>query len=332
MGPEALAQVLRPLQGMFAAADYPDLLQGLAEPDDAAVWRLDSTRALVLTSDFFPPVVDDPFSFGQIAAANALSDLYAMGARPLLAINLVGFPAALDPSILSEILRGGAEKVREAGAVIAGGHTTDDTEPKYGLAVIGMVHPGKVLAKGGARPGDRLYLTKRLGTGVLTTALKRDAVDASDLAAAVESMARLHVGTASVLEHFDGAVHAATDITGFGLAGHGHEVAQASGLTLRLSWDALPLLPGAQRYAEQGMIPGGGKRNRAYFERWVRLDRELQPWQDALLYDPQTSGGLFLAVDAGRAGELERAFAAASEDCWRIGEAVAGNPGAIEIV
>ncbi len=170
MGPEALAQVLRPLQGMFAPADYPDLLQGLAEPDDAAVWRLDGNRALVMTSDFFPPVVDDPYSFGAIAASNALSDLYAMGAKPLLAINLVGFPNNLDPSILSEILRGGAEKVREAGAVIAGGHTTVDTEPKYGLAVIGMVHPEKVLTKGGARPGDLIYLTKPLGTGVVTTA------------------------------------------------------------------------------------------------------------------------------------------------------------------
>jgi len=332
MGPEALAQVLRPLQGMFAAADYPDLLQGLAEPDDAAVWRLDDTRALVFTSDFFPPVVDDPYSFGQIAAANALSDLYAMGARPLLAINLVGFPAGLDPSILTEILRGGAEKVREAGAVIAGGHTTDDTEPKYGLAVIGMVHPDKVWPKGGARAGDRLYLTKRLGTGVLTKAQKNDAVETDDIEAAIESMARLHTGSVAVLGDFDGAVHAATDITGFGLAGHGHEVADHSGLTLRFAWDDLPLLSGAQRYAEQGMIPGGGKRNKAYFEKWVRLERKLDDWQEALLYDPQTAGGLFLAVDADRADELERAFEAASEPCWRIGEAVAGNPGTIEIV
>jgi selenide,water dikinase len=332
MGPEALAQVLRPLQGMFAAADYPDLLQGLAEPDDAAVWRLDDTRALVLTSDFFPPVVDDPYSFGQIAAANALSDLYAMGARPFVAINLVGFPGGLDRSILTEILRGGAEKVREAGAVIAGGHTTDDTEPKYGLAVIGMVHPEKVWTKGGARPGDRLFLTKRLGTGVLTTAQKNGAVDEADICAAIESMARLHTGAAAVLENFDGAVHAATDITGFGLAGHGHEVAEQSGLTLRLSWDALPLLAGVQRYAEEGMIPGGGKRNKAYFEKWTRLERELQDWQDALLYDPQTAGGLFLSVDPTRAAELEQAFAAASEPCWPIGQAVAGNPGSIEIV
>jgi len=286
----------------------------------------------VLSSDFFPPVVDDPYWFGQIAAANALSDLYAMGARPLLAINLVGFPAALDHAILSEILRGGGEKVREAGAVIAGGHTTDDTEPKYGLAVIGMVHPDRVLAKGGARPQDRMYLTKALGTGMLTTAQKRDAVADADIAAAIESMARLHAGSARVLENFEGAVHAATDITGFGLAGHGHEVAEQSGLTLRLAWDRLPLLPGAQRYAEGGFIPGGGRRNRDYFKPWVELTRGLDDWQDALLYDPQTSGGLFLAVDPARAEELERAFEAASEPLWPVGEAVAGNPGTIEIV
>lgn len=332
MGPEALAQVLRPLQGMFAPADYPNLLQGLAEPDDAAVWRLDGTRALVLTSDFFPPIVDDPFSFGQIAASNALSDLYAMGARPLFAINLVGFPSGLDAAILGEILRGGAEKVREAGAVIAGGHTIEDAEPKYGLAVVGMVHPERVLTKGGARPGDRIYLTKPLGTGVLTTAQKRDAVDARDLDAAVESMSRLHARALGLLEGFAGAVHAATDITGFGLAGHSHEVAERSGLALRLSSERLPLLAGAERYARAGLVPGGGKRNREYFAKWVRTSRELEGWQAVMLYDPQTAGGLFLAVDPARTDELERTFAAAAEPLWSIGEALAGDPGAIEIV
>jgi len=332
MGPEALAQVLRPLQGMFAAADYPDLLQGLAEPDDAAVWRLDGERALVLTSDFFPPIVDDAYSFGAIAASNALSDLYAMGARPMLAINLVGFPKKLDPSILSEILRGGAEKVREAGAVIAGGHTTDDMEPKYGLAVIGMVHPDKVWTKGGARPGDRLYLTKPLGTGVVTTAQKRDAVDDDDLRAATESMCRLHRGAAQLLEGLDGAVHAATDITGFGLAGHAHEVAQASALTLRLNLDRLPWLPGAERYAREGLVPGGGQRNHEYYGAWIRWTPQPQDWQAALFCDPQTAGGLFLSVDPSRGDELERAFEDANEPLHRIGEAVAGDPGILEVV
>ena len=332
MGPEALAQVLRPLQGMFAPADYPDLLQGLAEPDDAAVWRLDGSRALVLTSDFFPPIVDDPYSFGAIAASNALSDLYAMGARPLLAINLVGFPNNLDGAILSEILRGGAEKVREAGAVIAGGHTTADSEPKYGLAVIGMVHPEKVLTKGGARPGDRVYLTKPLGTGVVTTAQKRDAVDEKDLRIAIESMSRLHKGATSLLEGLEGATHAATDITGFGLAGHAHEVAEASGLTLRLSWDKLPLLPGAERYAREGFVSGGGKRNREYYGKWIRWTQEPEDWQAALFCDPQTAGGLFVSVDPSQRDELERAFASSEEPFHLIGEAVEGDSGIIEVV
>ena len=332
MGPEALAQVLRPLQGMFAPADYPDLLQGLAEPDDAAVWRLDGNRALVLTSDFFPPIVDDPYSFGAIAAANSLSDLYAMGARPLLAINLVGFPDNLDRSILSEILRGGAEKVREAGAVIAGGHTTADTEPKYGLAVIGLVHPERVLTKGGARPGDLIYLTKPLGTGVVTTAQKKDAVDEKDLQVAIESMCRLHAGAANLLERLEDAAHAATDITGFGLAGHAHEVAELSGLTLRLNWDKLPLLPGAERYAREGFVPGGGKRNLEYYGKWIRWTQEPEDWQVVLLCDPQTAGGLFLSVDPSKRDELERAFENAAEPFHLIGQAVAGDSGIIEVV
>ena len=292
MGPEALAQVLRPLAGMFSAEDYPDLLQGIATPDDAAVWRLDGERALVLTSDFFPPVVDDPHSFGAIAAANALSDLYAMGATPTLAINLVGFPNALDGSILSEILRGGAEKVREAGAVIAGGHTTDDKEPKYGLAVIGMVHPDRIWTKGGIKEGDRLFLTKPIGTGVVTTALKKDAVEENDLFLATSSMMRLHRLSVRAIEKSGVEIHAATDITGFSLVGHASEMAEQSGLTLRLNWSALPLLPGAERYARGGFVPGGARRNRDYFSPFVKPLSPLEDWKQSLLYDPQTSGGL----------------------------------------
>jgi len=332
MGPEALAQVLRPLAGMFDPGQFPDLLQGLSRPDDAAVWRLDGERALVLTSDFFPPVVDDPYDFGAIAAANALSDLYAMGARPLMGINLVGFPSDLDPAILSEILRGGAETVQRAGGVIAGGHTTTDSEPKYGLAVIGLVHPDRVLTKGGARDGDRLFLTKPLGTGAVATALKKDAVDPSHLSAAVASMTRLNAGAAEALEALEADVHAATDITGFSLAGHGHEMAEASEMTLRLDWDRLPLLDGAESYARQGLVPGGAKRNRAYFGRRVRFTRELDGWQDDLLFDPQTSGGLFFAVAADRAADVEAAFREVDEPLWSVGEAVPGGPHTIEIV
>lgn len=331
MGPEALAQVLRPLAGMFDPGNYPDLLAGLAEPDDAAVWRLDGDRALVLTSDFFPPVVDDPYDYGAIAAANALSDLYAMGAEALVAINLVSFPGNLDASILSEILRGGGEKVRDAGAAIAGGHTTVDREPKYGLAVIGMVHPEKILTKGGARPGDRLFLGKPLGTGVITTALKREQVEPADLAEAVAGMSRLNRKAASILRTFPGAVHAATDITGFGLAGHGHEVAEHSGLTLQLDWAKVPRLGGAEKYAQAGMVPGGTGRNADYFDRWVRFREEPEPVVRSLLFDPQTSGGLFFAVAEDCADEVQAAFDEVGEPLWPVGRAVAGEAGVLEI-
>ena len=331
MSPGALAQVLRPLAGMFAQEDYPDLLQGLSTPDDAAVWRLDGSRALVLTSDFFPPVVDDPYAFGAIAAANALSDLYAMGATPTLAINLVGFPGTLGNGLLSEILRGGAEKVREAGAVIAGGHTTEDKEPKYGLAVIGMVHPDQVWTKGGARVGDVLYLTKKIGTGVVTTALKRDLVEAEDLATATESMMRLHRGSVAALEKHLDAVHGATDVTGFSLMGHGIEMATQSGLCLAIDWDAVPKLPGAQRYAEAGCVPGGSRRNADFYGERVTRSRALGEVDEALLFDPQTSGGLLLAVDSAAAADVEAAFSAAGESLWKIGEATDKAAGTIEI-
>src|SRR5882672_5483075 len=252
MGPEALAQVLRPLAAMFDPARYPNLLRGLDSPDDALVWKLDAERALVHTADFFPPVVDDPYAFGAIAAANALSDVYAMGGTPLFAINLVGFPDDMDPSVLSEILRGGGEKVREAGAVVAGGHTTSDKEPKYGLAVTGVVHPDRILAKGGAKPGDVLLLTKPLGAGILTTAGKKQKASAEDLDAAIASMARLSATASRLFREAHPHVHALTDITGFSLVGHAHEMAHMSKLALRFSVDDLPLLPGAKDYAEAG--------------------------------------------------------------------------------
>jgi selenide,water dikinase len=332
MGPEALAQVLRPLADMFLPEDHPNVLRGLAAPDDAAVYRLDVSRALVLTSDFFAPVVDDPRDFGAIAAANALSDVYAMGGEPLVAINLVGFPDDLDPEILARILRGGAEKVREAGAALAGGHTVHDKEPKYGLAVVGMVHPDRILANGGARPGDALFLTKPLGTGVLTTAQKRDKVDPGHLAEAVQTMARLHRGATAILRDYHGAIHAATDVTGFGLVGHGHEMAAQSGLGLSFAWNSLPFLPGAREYAADGLVPGGGKRNRKYYARWTEIRRSLAESSEFLLSDPQTSGGLLFAVDPGAVNEVERAFSGAGQPAWRIGEAVEAPAGTIRVV
>lgn len=332
MGPEALAQVLRPLKDMFDPANYPELLRGIDSPDDALVWKLDGERAIVQTADFFPPVVDDPYSFGTIAAANALSDIYAMGAQPIFALNLVGWPDDQDHKLLSEILRGGGEKVKEAGAVVAGGHTTVDKEPKYGLAVTGIVHPDRVLTKGGAKPGDVLLLTKPIGTGVVTTAHKKGQVDQKDLAAAVESMSRLSKDPLRLLRSVDGAVHALTDITGFALVGHAHEIAHQSGLAIRLQWDAVPQLPGAEGCARKGYITGGARRNESYYGPWIEYRRKMADWERQLLIDPQTSGGLFAAVDPSAVEAVLEAFRAAGEMVWRVGEASPGKAGGIEVV
>jgi selenide,water dikinase len=331
MGPEALAQVLRPLADTFDPARYPNLLRGLDAPDDALVWKLDDERALVHTADFFPPVVDDPYWFGAIAAANAMSDVYAMGGEPIFAINLVGFPDDLDPKILAEILRGGADKVKEAGAVVAGGHTTSDKEPKYGLAVTGLVRPDRVLAKGGARPGDVLLLTKPLGAGILTTAGKKQKASHEEMDAAIASMARLSAGAARILREAHPDVHALTDITGFSLIGHAHEMAHLSKVTLRLRFADIPLLPGTEAHAKAGLLTGGAKRNEAYYGNFVTMAPAIEPWQSAVLYDPQTSGPLFAAVAPETADGLVRAFRAAGEPVWLVGEAVDGREGGIEI-
>jgi selenide, water dikinase len=329
MGPEALAHVVRPLAEIFPAAAYPQLLVGLAAPDDAAVYRLTDDLAIVSTADFFPPVVDDPYTFGAVAAANALSDIYAMGGEPLFALNLAAFPDDLPPEILAEIFRGGAEKVREAGAVIAGGHTVTDKEPKYGLAVTGRIDPRRVLAKQGAQVGDRLVLTKALGTGVITTAHKRGQVEAADLAAAVDSMAHLNRAAAAAA----GAVgaHALTDITGFGLLGHAHEMAHLSGVRLVFDFAALPWLPGARRYAEAGVFPGGTGRNADYFGKWVTFDRAPEDWETWLLHDPQTSGGLLMAVAETQLPALLGRLRGEGETAWVIGTVEAGAAGEMRI-
>ncbi len=323
MGPAPLAHVVRPLLEIFPAQDYPQLLVGLAAPDDAAVYRLSDDLALVATADFFPPVVDDAYTFGAIAAANALSDIYAMGGEPLFALNLAAFPDDQSPDVLADIFRGGAEKVREAGAVIAGGHTVTDKEPKYGLAVTGKIDPRRILAKQGIRPGDRLVLTKPLGTGVVTTAHKSQQVEPADLEAAVASMVRLNRAAAAAA--VAGGVHALTDITGFGLLGHAHEMAHLSGVRLELDYAALPWLPGARRYAEAGFVPGGTGRNADYFGRWIVCEPELTQWETELLHDPQTSGGLLMAMpEAGLPALLDR-LRAGGEHGWVIGRAAAGQ-------
>jgi selenide,water dikinase len=288
--------VLRPLREVFPAGNHPDLLVGLGSPDDAAVWRLDDDRALVLTTDFFTPVVDDAYTYGSIAAANALSDLYAMGAAPMLALNVAAIPVDLPPEVVEDIFRGGAEKVREAGAVIAGGHTVQDREPKYGLVAIGLCRISELMTKDRARPGDVLILTKPLGTGVTTTALRAQAASASDVEQVVVWMQRLNAPAAALARRH--TVRAATDVTGFGLLGHGFEMGRASSAALRLHAPSIPLFGGAPRYMRAGHYPGGSADNHSYFSPHVAFDPGVDEVTRALLFDAQTSGGLLLAVPA----------------------------------
>ncbi len=308
---------------MFPAENHPDLLVGLGSPDDAAVHKLNEEQALVMTTDFFPPVVDDAFDFGAIAAANALSDVYAMGGRPISAINLVAYPDGLDLSILSEILRGGAEKVAEAGAVLSGGHTVTDKEPKYGLSVTGIVHPDRIITKGGAQPGDTLILSKALGTGIVTTALKQGKASGEHVAAAVASMSRLNATAAQLAIEY--GVHAMTDITGYSLLGHSYEMSSASNCDFVFDYSAFEWLPGVDVYFAQETIPGGLWRNHAYFSQWVDWLPDIDEDARNMLFDPQTSGGLLIAVPGERAGELFDALRKTGEAAQIIGEVIDGT-------
>jgi selenide,water dikinase len=291
-----LAQVLQPFANFYQQVDYPDLITGLEQPDDAAVWKLDDNRALVVTTDFFTPVVDDPYDYGSIAAANSLSDVYAMGAKPFLALNIAAFPNDLPKEMVSEILRGGMEKAREAGVVIAGGHTIQDKEPKYGLIALGFAHPEKLLVKGGLRDGDVLLLSKPLGTGVITTALKRGIAQIQHLQSAVASMQKLNADAGALALELN--AHGATDITGFGLLGHAWEMAEASGYGIEFNLEAIPLLPGAEEYAKIGAFAGGAFDNQGFYSPHVDFDH-IPEYMQMMLFDPQTSGGLLVAVDEG---------------------------------
>ena len=299
--------------------------------DDAGVYRLDAHRALVQTVDFFTPIVDDPFVYGQIAAANALSDVYAMGGRPLTALAIAAFPVDLDRAVLKQIFAGGLEKLREAGVVLLGGHTVQDTEVKFGYAVTGEVHPDRVLANGGALPGDVLLLTKPIGTGIIATALKFARAPQDAIAAAVRSMTTLNRTAAEVVLAHGGAVHACTDITGFGLIGHAAEMAASSRCSLEVQADRVPLLDGA-RALVHGNIPGGGRTNREHFGTRVTVAAGIAPELIDLLYDPQTSGGLLLAVDPVHADAVVASLAATGVASARIGRATAAAGAAIVVV
>jgi len=284
----------------------PNLLLGIGTHDDAAIYRLTDEIALVQTVDVFTPIVDDPFTFGAIAAANALSDVYAKGGRPLLALNIAGFPRRLPLDILAEILRGGAEKAQEAGVMIVGGHTIDDPEPKYGLAVTGLVHPQQFVANAGARPGDVLYLTKPLGIGVITTGIKQDKTPPAVAAEAIRVMSTLNRAASEAMQ--DVGVHAATDVTGFGLLGHLYEMVKASGVGAQISARAVPVLDGASALAAGGAIAGGTARNLEWLADKVRWAPAIDETLRILLADAQTSGGLLIAVAPERAERLERAL------------------------
>lgn len=306
IGPGTLSKVLSELP----ENTDPALLVGTETSDDAAVYKITDDKAIVQTIDFFPPVVDDPYTFGQIAAANALSDVYAMGGEPITALNVVAFPNCLGTRVLAEILRGGADKVHEAGASLAGGHSINDEEPKYGLSVTGLIDPKKIRKNFGARPGDVIILTKPIGTGLVNTAVKGEMADKEAEAEAVASMRTLNKSTKRVLDDFD--PHACTDVTGFSLAGHGREMAQASNVTIEFDFSMIPLIKNAVVYADEGLIPAGTYRNEDFLGDDIEFDTGDSDETDtvkALMFDPQTSGGLLISIASEKAPDLLTALA-----------------------
>jgi selenide,water dikinase len=311
-----LEELLRAL----APAEAADLLVGLDPADDAAVYRLSDEQALVFTVDFFPAVVDDPRDFGTIAATNALNDVFAMGGAPLLALSVTAFPEELPTEVLGAVLAGAGEAVREAGAILAGGHTIRDAEPKYGLAVVGTVHPDGIWPKSGARVGDAVFLTKPLGTGLVLQAQLDGRAPAGALEAAIGAMKTLNRAPADALRPFEPS--AVTDVTGFGLLGHAYEMASRSGVGIELDADALPALPGARELAEQGVRTGGDRRNREYAG--PHVESAATPAVEALAYDPQTAGGLLVALPSDKAAVLAAAFARDGLELHPVGRVVAG--------
>ena len=316
----AASQLESVLSGLVPA-EAEDLLVGLDPADDAAVYRLDADRALVFTVDFFPPLVDDPRTFGAIAAVNALNDVFAMGGSPLLALSVAAFPEELPTEVLAEVLAGAEQRVRDAGAILAGGHTIRDTEPKYGLAVVGTVHPDAIWPKSGAQPGDVLFLTKPLGTGIVLQAARDGTASPDAVDATIEAMLELNRAAAEALRPF--APNAATDVTGFGLLGHAYELASRSGVRVVIDGTQLPALLGASELAKAGVRTGGERRNRDYAGRHV--ESSASPALETLAYDPQTAGGLLVSLPGERSAVLEATFAAAGLPLWGIGRVEPGS-------
>lgn len=327
IGPADLMQVLRNLP---PAPGNPDLLVGLDTSDDAGVYRLNDEMALVQTVDFFTPIVDDPYDFGQVAAANAISDIYAMGGKPLTVLNIVAFPiSTLDKRILADILRGAADKVQEAGATLVGGHSIDDKEPKFGLAVTGLIHPGKVRTNAGAKPGDRLILTKPIGVGILTTSIKKDQLTEEETKRLTKVMTTLNKTAAEVMERYD--VHACTDVTGFGLIGHALEMAKGSEAGLTITEKDVPLLPRVRELAEKGFVPGGTKNNFAHVQNDVTFPESMDQISRWILCDAVTSGGLLISVTGEQAEELLQELRNAGVEAGLIGEVTAEHPAHITV-
>jgi selenide,water dikinase len=309
----------------------PNVLVGHATADDAAVYKLSDDLALILTTDFFTPIVDRPYEFGAVAAANALSDVYAMAGTPLTALSLVGFPSgALPPEVLAEILRGAIDKAREAGIAIVGGHTIQTDEPIFGLAVVGRVHPGEVITNAGAQPGDFLVLSKPLGLGIITTAAKRNEDSRGAISEAIGVMTTLNRDAARVMTR--AGAHALTDITGFGLLGHLRNLAAASGTAATIWTDLVPVLPAAREYVRGGIAPGGTHANRRFLSRFVTYDPEIAEWEQLLLCDAQTSGGLLAALPGSRTAEVVHALQACGlSGAAVVGSVDAGEPGRIQV-
>ncbi|MCU6707256.1 selenide, water dikinase SelD [Paenibacillus sp. J5C_2022] len=328
IGPADLKGVLSHLA---AKGENPNLLVGIDTSDDAGVYRINEETALVQTVDFFTPIVDDPYSFGQIAAANAISDVYAMGGKPLTVLNIVAFPiSTLDKSILADILRGAADKVSEAGATLVGGHSIDDKEPKFGLAVTGVVHPDRVRTNAGARPGDKLILTKPIGVGVLTTSIKKDQLSSEEIERVTTVMATLNKTAAEVMEKYE--VHGCTDVTGFGLMGHALEMAKGSNVGITIACASVPMLPRVRELAEKGFVPGGTKNNYLHVKGAVAFPENMDQIDQWLLCDAVTSGGLLIAVHPAQAEELLQELVQSGVEASIIGEATDQQAGTIVIV
>ncbi len=323
MGAGALSRLLDELKDTFGS-DVPDeVLVGMEDGDDALVWKLSADSALIATIDFFTPIVDDPYQYGAISAANAMSDVFAMGGRIAFALNVAAFPGSLSAGTTAAILRGGAEKVKEAGGIVGGGHTIVDREPKYGLCVVGIVHPDRILTKAGAGPGDLLYLTKPCGTGLITTAAKGRKADPEHLGSAVDSMLQLNRQAAEAAVRV--GVSAATDITGFALLGHAAEMAEKSGADLEIEYARVPFLEGAKEYGARGLFPGGTFNNLDYYASRLVVDGSLTDTDRNILLTPETSGGLLFAVEQEKAGALEEELTRAGVKVRRIGRVVEGR-------